>query len=556
MGLPGDDQTDFETNNQEANVDTADMVKANANYIFASYGDYLLVISVETGEVVANIQMDEIPHDEENCDHMYPHPEPFPMPIVEEVEEGAAGEAEEVREEKPEPDAGEEDGDVDEEIVSAPAQPATITTKSMIYDPCYYRPKPYIQTIILDGDRLTLVVSGYGNQYIRPYWGRPAFDAFDDEEGEDGEVDTSPPILYDYLSTRINVYEIQDNGQLDFITSKDVHGSYRDAYTITDNATGKSSTHVVTQQSWDHYPYLQMPLQRWNEEFLDLSDDEYETAAIKKGETLVNGFATKLVDEINAMNVDVNLVKLSLFVENIPDNIDEYDIPFWRGGFPNALTYIFSFDSEAATKDDEELEVSASGVAMPSSWGHVYANENTLWIAGQGWNWTPFRNANGETTYMVGFDVDGTKTTARAVGTIPGLLLNPYSLDFEGDNLRVATTQRFWRFPIRAAPMVDVAVDMAEPELIDEEAVDTVSTTTVDVADVDVKEEEELADEEDDDFNTTLNQIIVFKVGTSDGTDPVQMEELGSVELGKKHEVSELDRLLDVPSLSICSDGC
>ena len=495
----GNDQTDFETNNQEEKVDRSDTTKSNGSHLFTAYGDHLLVINVRTGEIETDLQMDPIPKPEVNCD--YPRPEPY-IGIVEEDPD--------VMVDTPAEDGEATSGGAAGE--AAPAEPA-VSAKSMIIDPCWYQPTPYIQTVILDGNRLTLVVTGYGNQYFT------------------GFADTSEtsPVLYDYLGTRLIVYEI-NGGQLDLVTSKDVHGSYREAFTVTDES-GKSSTHIVLQQSWNYYPWLAMPLQRWNVEFEGMTDDQYEEAAVVKAEALVDDFTDKIVEEIGAMGVDVNLVKISLFAESVPEDIDQYDVPIWHGGFPEAFTYIVSFDAEAASKDDEELGVSVSGVTMPSSWGYVYANKNTLWVAGQGWNWNPFRAASGDTTYLVGFDINGATSKARAVGTVDGYLLNPYSLDFEADKLRVATTQRFWTFPIRGVPVDD--------------AVEPVDTIVWDGA-VEATAEEE--DDDDDDINTTLNQLIVFDVPATGGSEPVQLEKIGSVELGKKHEVCYLLLLIPVSS--------
>jgi hypothetical protein len=182
----GDSATDFGTNNQESNVDQSDIAKSNGAFVISAYGQYLLVLDVATGELVDEVEMTPIEY----------------TPAV---------------------DCGEwQDG------VVYPADTASNETSfvaedapmGMFWNPCFYKPTPYIQALAIDGDRLTVVVSGYGQEYTQ-------------------KMDTLPTI-YEYLGTRILVYDI-NGGDLTLLSTKDINGYFLNAFTVN------GFTHVVTQ---------------------------------------------------------------------------------------------------------------------------------------------------------------------------------------------------------------------------------------------------------------------------------------------------------------------
>lgn len=49
--------TDYETNNQEEGVDEADLVKSDGTYVYAAYGDTLVVWEALTGDLISNISL-------------------------------------------------------------------------------------------------------------------------------------------------------------------------------------------------------------------------------------------------------------------------------------------------------------------------------------------------------------------------------------------------------------------------------------------------------------------------------------------------------------------
>jgi hypothetical protein len=97
-------------------------------------------------------------------------------------------------------------------------------------------PKPYIQALLLEGDKLTVIVSGCGYGF-----------SLDLDE---------PSVLFNHLDTLIQVYDVDEEGDLVEISTKHVNGSFRDAFSVEGNA------HVVTQSGLNMCKCLVSPLKR------------------------------------------------------------------------------------------------------------------------------------------------------------------------------------------------------------------------------------------------------------------------------------------------------
>jgi len=109
-------QTDFGTNNQEKGVDEADAVKSDGTYVYAAYGETLVVWDAVTGEKITNETMPAIPAI----------------------------------------DYGNFTGG---DFIGAPGKGIAA---SSICCGFYYQPKPYIRALQLDSSRLVVIVDGYG----------------------------------------------------------------------------------------------------------------------------------------------------------------------------------------------------------------------------------------------------------------------------------------------------------------------------------------------------------------------------------------------------------
>jgi hypothetical protein len=456
------DATDFETNNQEENVDTADLAKSDGNFVFAAYGDSVLVWKADTGDVVARIQMP-----------------PIDLP---------------------------DDALQPPDFIDLPAE-----------EPSFYgyNPKPYIQDLLLEGNRLTVVVSGYGIEHTA---------ALEDQ-----------PILWDYLGTQIRIYDISDGDDITLVTTSDVNGSYRNAYTVGDNA------YLVTQAGLNTWDHLLSPVQRWQEQFTDMEDDEYLQQATRFAEEdLIPGFVAQLVQELQ-VNGEVDLSRLSVYADSISTDSD-FETSLFSGGIANAVTQVVAFDMSEDVDETEELTVHTASIFQPGNWGYVYATDGMIIVADQGWSWIEDEQKSAQNTYLIGFRLDGASSSHALVGSVEGHLLNEYSVDFveqDGESyVRVATTQSFWDFfwiedDIAPWGGIDTVVgegtNSAAASSEGDEATNEDATVDQDngVEDTEPTEEE----------SATKNQIFILKIPTQNNPEANTLEEIGSLTLGKPNEV-------------------
>jgi len=165
--------TDFGTNNQEESVDKADFIKSDGTYVYAAYGDYLLVWGTDGRGIVAKVRMPPVQNPNNN-----PPDDVIPEPVVDGTE---------------------------------PIEPIRVSSDSLWWDPT-----PHIQAMLLDNGRLTVVVSGYGHEKV-------------------GALEHTP-VLMGYQGSQIRVYEILADGNLRLLSVRDVNGDFRNAYSVGSNA--------------------------------------------------------------------------------------------------------------------------------------------------------------------------------------------------------------------------------------------------------------------------------------------------------------------------------
>lgn len=368
-----DNVNSFETNNQEDGIDTGDKTKSDGTYVYAAYGDSLLVWSAADGDLKSQIEMPPVTPKETD----YPDKGTYP------------------------------DKDFDKGTTDSKA-------RSM---PFPYISKPRIDAVLLEGDKLTLVVTGYGAEY----------------------ANEKSPILCNYLSTRIMIYDTND-GEPQLISYKDVHGNFRQAYSIVDE---QKVGHVVTQASIDTWTHLTEPLSR---QYFpkELTDEEYQEQAIQKAQDeLVPAF----VENLSGILTGIDMTRLSLFAEDIKDE-DTLDGIMSQLRVADAISIVSSFVMDGDISSPKDFAVSTGGAMHSGSWGYVYANNQMILLADKGYGYEEEMDEYVEMTYLVGFRMDGASTKHEIVGSVRGTPLNPYSLDFvEKEDMvyvRIATTMNFW----------------------------------------------------------------------------------------------------------------
>ena len=393
---------DYETNTVEATIDEGDLLKTNGVHAFAAYGQYVVVWDVATGDQITNITLPAL---------NYSGHEPPIEPIEPYAVNSARGSDGTRRNER------------DLQIVA---------------DEWYYWPvEPTVQSLLLYQDRLVVIANGYG-QFVR------------------STLDYRPA-LYDAFSTNIRLYDISklgDTGEVAFLNETHVHGTFNSI------RADENRVHLVTFSGLDVWTYLEQPLDRYLN-FPDLDDQEYnETARQLAEEKLIPDFVSRLMQDLSVHGVPANIARISMWQKHISTDSQLEDTVFGQG-VVNYYAQVTSFDMLQTLG---ELKMSVSGALMPTGWGHTYATDKMLVIAGQGWDWIAEMNGSLQTTYLLGFALqnDGQATPA-AVGSLEGSLLNEYSVDVVDNHMRVAVTiqNNMWTFALEGES--DVNAEVATP---------------------------------------------------------------------------------------------
>jgi len=436
----------YETNNQEFTVDRADFVKSDGNYMFAAFSDHLVVLAKDGEGVLFKKKMKPIDVNiTDPCGGAWGCIEPMPVAI--DAEEGATVE---------------------------------VTARSDVF-PGWKNPVPRIQALLIHGNHLTAVISGYG--------------------AEHSEKLGRTPSIYEYLGTRIQVYEIGSTGDLHLISEQDVNGNFMNAYSKGE------FVHIITRSSINTWTLLE-PMDRGQPAFEGMDDTQYREAVIKLvDEGLLDRFVEDLISELQVSG-PVDLARLSFFTDSIAaDNADQ---DLYYSSLATSISQVVSFDLSAvsgSTTSVGTIQPHMAATFHPGSGGQVYAMGSMVIIAEYSWSWIPDENRSVDKTFLVCFSLSGASSTHSRVGTVDGTLLSPFSLDYversSGNYVRVATTQNFWM------PWVGTAEGGDQP-VSSEAAVTPVEASS------------------------TLNQIIVLKV-PSDST--ASLVSVGSVELGEPNEV-------------------
>eukprot|EP00540_Astrosyne_radiata_P006586 CAMPEP_0116850134 /NCGR_PEP_ID=MMETSP0418-20121206/15987_1 /TAXON_ID=1158023 /ORGANISM="Astrosyne radiata, Strain 13vi08-1A" /LENGTH=852 /DNA_ID=CAMNT_0004481989 /DNA_START=64 /DNA_END=2622 /DNA_ORIENTATION=+ len=443
-----DGATDFRTNNQEDGVDEADLVKSDGVYVYAAYGDVLVIWNAASGELITNVTFPSATPD-------FPQPPP-----------GIPGRP-------PEGEIG-----IDAASSFAPGGWYNVN----------------IQGLLLSSSRLVVILNGYGQSIVQELSYKPAF--------------------YDAFGTRIVIFDtssLDTTGTLTKVHETDIQGSYRDGRSVGDNV------HLVTTSGFDLHERFWVPLDRYNPEYSNMNDEQYENAAKQKAEQqLIPSFVSQVLNDISVRG-NPTVARVGLWQTDVSNNSAIEEMIYSYDPAVNTYTQIASFD---ITDDSTELQISMSGAFMPSSWGYTYTVSNMLVFAAQGWNWIPSVGGTGETTYFMGFSLNGDSSAPGAVGSLPGYLLNQYSMDIFDGHLRVATTiQSFWTVP-ESIP----ATGETEPMPVDND----------EMAILPIQEW------------ITQNQVVILKIPTLSGNEPAEFDEVGRIpDLGKEGEVFTAVRFFD-----------
>ena len=443
----------YETNNQEFTIDRADFVKSDGNFLYAAYSDHLVVFTTDGQGIISQTKM---------------------TPLNVTTPDGCGWNGWGCIEPMPEVKPAAENGTV----VSDSARSSVVWPG--------WTPKARIEALLLHGTRLTAVVSGYGMEYAQKL-GRTS-------------------AIYEYLSTRIQVYDI-NSGNLQLVSEKDVNGHFMNAYSKGE------FVHIVTRSSVNTWDHLLAPLDRSQVAFQGLDDTQYVQEVTRLvDEGLVDKFVEELIADLEVSG-PVDLARLTFFTDSIAADNSDQDL--YYSGLATSISQVVSLDMTSPSSTTE-IQPHLAATFHPGSWGHVYAMGSMIIVADIGWSWIPEENQSSDKTYLICFSLSGASSSHALVGSVEGSLLNPFSIDYveksSGSYVRVATTQASW------TPWIGIMEGEGDAMPREGETVDPVTDTATSVPE-----------------SSTLNQIIVLKV-PSGATG--ELERVGSVELGLPNEVS------------------
>ena len=370
----------FQTNNQVEGVDEADVVKSDGTHVFAVYGREVVTLDADNVTVLSRTV----------------------VPVLKV-----------------------NNGTISFDTTASDANEGFYTSSPEHY--C----DSSIVSLLLHQDRLTVITTGWCDFYDSNgiYIGRT---------------------LSNRASTNIFVYDVSTIptdgvSPLSLLNSAYVQGYYSTARSI------QESVHIVTTSYVNSYLPFTSAMDIYGSGVYDgLLENQYRTKAHEIAKGKVEAFADELLADIKAARNDdtcAGFVRLSSLQSSQKttagsDTTTSAQLDFTGNGVMSSMGLITSFNMTADLVTDG-IQLSSSAMMLPTSSWTVYASQEKLILAGQGWQ-EDTEGRWGEETYLIGYTLDGASSRAQSIGRVPGYVLNQFSLDHQEKNgidyLRVATT--------------------------------------------------------------------------------------------------------------------
>ena len=369
----------FDTNNQVDGVDEADIVKSDGNNIYLSYGNELVVVSID-GEILSRTFMPQIN---------------YSFPVV-----GYWDPMDTIQKEQ-----------LNEHINENIGNSAFSSRSSSSMNSPYHSPSQKIRSLLLHENRLAVIIEAY--QF------------------------SSSLMFIDSAVTAVLLYDVNtSDGTLTLVDKTTIRGTFRDARSIQNQVHVVTLTQVNASLFSSYLKSWMFPSALQNG---DLNQKDYRKMAYARAKALIPQFAKQLVAELlgsihdgSVDNYNCNHIFRMSLMRNGASTDDMPDLTSGNG-ILNSYVQTTSFDMQSKFS----LSESISGAFLPSSYLKVYSSKDMLVMAAQGWKridkWEEY-------TYLMGFDISNGAARPSAVGEVPGYLLNQYSLDHYDGHLRAATT--------------------------------------------------------------------------------------------------------------------
>ncbi len=251
------------------------LLLSEKEYVFAAYGDLLYVWNATDG--TAGVSITAMPYEKvdlSNCNSGTW--EPMPVDDVAVAEEATNSSSSETSNGTTS-DASSSNSTASETNENGEIIRRRKTTSIMPgYWPCY-QPKPSILSLLLQGKRLTAMVS------------ESSYMPMEKEISE-------PSVMSDSSKLIIRVYDISnvptDGSALKLLGERVINGtSYNSARSVNDTAIIFATSYFDTYQ-------LSSDLYRYNPQYCGLNDAEYEALAVKTALNKTERFAERMLEEL------------------------------------------------------------------------------------------------------------------------------------------------------------------------------------------------------------------------------------------------------------------
>jgi DNA excision repair protein ERCC-4 len=422
------EEDSFGTNNQIEGVDEADIVKSDGTWVFAAYGDILFAWNAIDGSKGMSIThlpyndtqdgnciKDYYPDYEYDTDYEYLEED---GPIYEPDYEYEGDESSPTANDAGEATASEEPVGSTSSSQGFRRHDRTRRLSMPIYwDPCY-KPKPQIISLLLQGTRLTAIVSEE-NYRSGPY-----------------PEDMKTPIISDYQKLSFRVYDVStvptDGSPLTLLGERSIKGNYNAARSF-------DSTGIIISTSYvDTYSFAG-PLYRYHEQYCGLNSSEYAALASEIAVNRTVPFMEQMVEELELMGDNCNNIFQIAAMQSGSNDTDS-----GNSDLLGQFVQVMSFNMEEDFVDGE-VSVNVAG-AFASGWlSNVFVSQDFAATLNVGSTYNAAERDWDETTYVLGFDLNGDVPTPFCVGSVPGHPLNEYATDLYDGHLRIATTQFNWQ---------------------------------------------------------------------------------------------------------------
>lgn len=455
------------------------------NTVYTAYGKYVVAWDAMNSTIVHTIEMPAV---NSTCDNSM-----RPMPFYE--------------------------GDVVTEDATSTTASSSSSSKIMADDMMMYwcwPQEPYVQSLLINQNRLLVIVSGYGDQYKK-------------KNATTGEQIN---VLDGYLSTQVRIYEIPS---MSLLGMTDLNGYYS---AVRQSPDGRQ--HIITTSSVNTWYHLQSPMNRFN--FGTATTEEYTKNVTAMSERLSTGFTTQLMADLRGDGVKPlpNLVRINLF-QSTASSTGLEDTVYGSSGIMNTLALVHSLDMMSTNVNATLSTIPSSGSFLPSYIAQVYGSNEKIIVAGDVYDHDEVTGSSKQSTALLAFEImNGVGTKPHSIGTVPGTILNSYSLDVTGNTLRIATT-------VRNDTWITIMVDPPIIEEVDSNSTNSTnaSTGSTDVVMVDTMIPVWTPPD-------TENYIIVLQMpGLDNATNPGVMTELGRVQLGKPKESFTAIRFFDKTAYAV-----